>query len=72
MKFSNKKFGRLVILLILIMFLFAGMANGAEKKVKWKLAMTWGSNLPPFTDGVANLANMVKVMSDGNFTIRIF
>lgn len=46
-------------------------ANAAEKKVKWKLAMTWGSTLTPFTTAVENMAKMVNDMSGGNFTIRI-
>ena len=46
-------------------------ANAAEKKVKWKLAMTWGSTLKPFTTAVENMANMVKDMSGGQFIIRV-
>ncbi|MCK5350422.1 MAG: hypothetical protein KAJ25_13585 [Desulfobacula sp.] len=72
MKFSKKALSTLgIILTIAALLVSAGMANAAEKKVKWKLAMTWGTNLPPFTDGVANMAKMVETMSDGNFVIRI-
>lgn len=46
-------------------------AVAAEKKVKWKLAMTWGQNFPPFSTAVENMANMVEKMSGGDFTIRI-
>ncbi len=46
-------------------------ANAADKTVHWKLAMTWGDNLPPFTDAVHEMANLVKEMSGGKFTIRI-
>lgn len=46
-------------------------AVAAEKKVKWKLAMTWGPTLVPFTTAVKDMATMVDEMSGGNFTIRI-
>ena len=46
-------------------------ANAAEKKVRWKLAMTWGSTLVPFTSAVENMVQMVEKMSGGDFTIRI-
>ncbi|DAB34105.1 MAG TPA: ABC transporter substrate-binding protein [Sulfurospirillum sp. UBA12182] len=46
-------------------------ANAAEKKVKWKLAMTWGPTLTPFTTAVENMAKMVETMSGGDFVIRI-
>jgi len=72
MKFSKKALSTLgIISAIAVLVVSAGMANAAEKKVRWKLAMTWGTNLPPFTDGVANMASMVETMSDGNFVIRI-
>ena len=72
MKFSKKALSTLgIILTIAALLVSVGMANAAEKKVKWKLAMTWGTNLPPFTDGVTNMAKMVETMSDGNFVIRI-
>jgi TRAP-type mannitol/chloroaromatic compound transport system substrate-binding protein len=46
-------------------------ASAAEKRVKWKLAMTWGPTLAPFTTAVHEMADLVKEMSDGKFTIRI-
>ncbi|MBE0491834.1 MAG: TRAP transporter substrate-binding protein [Sulfurospirillum sp.] len=46
-------------------------ANAAEKKVKWKLAMTWGQTLSPFTDAVHGMADMVNKMSGGDFVITI-
>lgn len=46
-------------------------ANAAEKKVKWKLAMTWGPTLTPFTTAVENMAKMVETMSGGDFVIRV-
>lgn len=45
-------------------------ANAAEK-VRWKLAMSWGPTLQPFTTAVENMAKMVETLSDGEFTIRI-
>jgi len=72
MKRSTNKLSKLMVFLTALMFLVtAGVAGAAEKKVKWKLAMTWGSNAPPFTDAVANMAKMVEAMSEGDFTIRI-
>ena len=46
-------------------------AQAADKKVKWKLAMTWGSGLTPFTTAVEEMADMVGKMSDGKFTIQV-
>jgi len=46
-------------------------AGAAEKKVKWKLAMTWGPTLIPFSTTVTKMADMVEKMSGGNFTIRV-
>ncbi len=46
-------------------------ASAGEKKVKWKLATTWGPTLVPFTTAPQRVAEMVKEMSGGNFTIRI-
>lgn len=46
-------------------------ASAAEKKVKWKLAMSWGSTFAPFSNTVENMAKMVDEMSGGSFTIRV-
>ncbi len=46
-------------------------ASAAEKKVKWKLATTWGSTLTPFVNAPMKMAEMVEKMSGGNFTIRV-
>ena len=46
-------------------------ASAGEKKVKWKLATTWGPTLVPFTTAPHRVAEMVKEMSGGSFTIRI-
>lgn len=61
---------RILISLGLISALMVS-ANAAEKKVHWKLAMTWGSTLVPFTSAVENMAQMVEKMSGGDFIIRI-
>lgn len=42
----------------------------AEKKVRWKLAMTWTSTLTPLSNAGPWLAKMVSDMTDGNFEIR--
>jgi len=42
-----------------------------EEKVTWKLAMTWGPTLVPFSTAVEKMAKNVEEMSGGNFTIRI-
>jgi TRAP-type mannitol/chloroaromatic compound transport system substrate-binding protein len=42
----------------------------AEKKVRWKLAMTWSSTLTPLSNAGPWLAEMVSEMTDGNFEIR--
>lgn len=43
----------------------------AEKVYKWKLAMTWPDNLPPFSHTVKNFAENVKKMSNGRLIIRV-
>ena len=42
----------------------------AEKKVRWKMAMTWSSTLTPLSNAGPWLAEMVSDMTDGNFEIR--
>ncbi len=46
-------------------------ASAADKVVHWKLAMTWGPTLVPFVDAPKEVANIVKELSGGKFTIRI-
>ena len=43
----------------------------AEKKVKWKLAMTWPGTLVPLVTSAIQMSQMVSDMTGGNFTIRI-
>ena len=47
-------------------------AEKVEKEtIVWKLAQTWGTGFPIFGDAVIKMADMVKVMSDGEMEIRI-
>jgi len=59
------------ICLALILCILPATSAFAEKKVRWKLAMTWSSTLTPFATAPLNLAKMVEEMSDGNFIIRV-
>ncbi len=43
----------------------------AEKKVRWKLAMTWPSTLTPLASPPLKIAKIVEEMSGGNFTIKV-
>ena len=65
------KFSKITIVALALFFAFAVTAQAGEKKVRWKLATTWGATLSPFTDAVHNMAQMVETMSGGDFTIRI-
>ncbi len=53
--------------------IMVGAVTSAEAapKYRWKLAMTWPTNFPIFGDAVTNMAEMVKVMSNGEMEIRI-
>jgi TRAP-type mannitol/chloroaromatic compound transport system substrate-binding protein len=59
-----------VCILLMLATLIAVPAM-AEKKVRWKLAMTWPSTLSPFADTNKKMVEMVKQMSDGTFEIRL-
>jgi TRAP-type mannitol/chloroaromatic compound transport system substrate-binding protein len=65
------KFTKIAVAVVAVMLTFAVAAQAAEKKVRWKLAMTWGPTLAPFTDAVENMSKMVNDMSGGDFVIRI-
>ena len=56
---------------ICLVSMVAISANAAEKKVKWKMATTWGSTAVPIITASNNVAEYVKQMSDGQFTIRV-
>lgn len=43
----------------------------AEKKIRWKLAMTWPSTLTPLASPPLKLAKLIDEMSGGNFTIKV-
>ncbi len=43
----------------------------AQKVYQWKLAMTWPDNFPIFSDAVKNVAEKVKIMSNGELLIDI-
>jgi len=43
----------------------------AEKKVRWKLAMTWPSTLTPLASPPLKIAKLIEEMSGGNFTIQV-
>jgi TRAP-type mannitol/chloroaromatic compound transport system substrate-binding protein len=64
---------KLVYRISAVLFVVALLASPAmaEKKVRWKLAMTWSSTLTPFSTAPMNLAQMVEEMSDGNFVIKV-
>jgi len=55
---------------IALMMLFV-TPSFAEKKVKWKLAMTWPSTLTPLASPGIKVAALVKEMSGGNFIIKV-
>lgn len=65
------KFRKIAVVVFAVMLTFAFTAQAKEQQVHWKLAMTWGPTLSPFTDAAENMAKMVKEMSGGAFTIRI-
>jgi TRAP-type mannitol/chloroaromatic compound transport system substrate-binding protein len=65
---------KLVYRLTVVLAVVAVLATpvlAADKKVRWKLAMTWSSTLTPFATAPFNLAKMVEEMSGGNFVIRV-
>ena len=42
-----------------------------KETIVWKLAQTWGTGFPIFGDAVIRMADLVKVMSNGEMEIRI-
>ena len=57
------------VICLAALMMFAAPAL-AEKKVRWKMAMTWSSTLTPLSNAGPWLAEMVSDMTDGNFEIR--
>ncbi len=62
---------KVTVLALILTMSMGATADAAEKKVRWKLATTWGPTLAPFTNAVQSLADSVEKMSGGDFTIRI-
>jgi len=72
-----------IILLVLFGLLLSGCTDNSdskqnvstkqksEKKIKWKLAMTWPKTLTPLATPPQKLAKLVDEMSDGNFIIKV-
>lgn len=59
-------------LMLIVSIAFSGIASAdSNKKVRWRLAETWGPNFPIFGDASKNMARMVKEMSGGRFIINI-
>lgn len=62
----------LLKVILLVSVAFSSLLHASEnKKVRWRLAETWGPNFPVFGDASKNMAELVKKMSNGRFTIRI-
>ena len=59
------------IVVFLAAFMIAVTPAFAEKKVRWKLAMSWSSTLVPLSESGPWLAQMVSDMTGGNFEIRV-
>lgn len=62
---------KMVTVIGIALLLLGGTGVAAEKKVRWKLATTWGPTLSPFSDAVLKFADTVNKMSGGDFTIRV-
>ena len=64
-----KKLFKVLALLGLVTLLVT--PSFAAKKVKWKMALSWPSTLTPLSSPPLRVAELVKEMSGGNFTIKI-
>ncbi|TKB25031.1 ABC transporter substrate-binding protein [Desulfopila sp. IMCC35006] len=64
-----KRVGKIALILAACM-LVASPAL-AEKKIRWKLAMSWSSTLTPLASPAPKLAKLVSEMTGGNFEIRV-
>lgn len=64
-----RRIGKIALVAAAIML--AATPAMAEKKVRWKLAMSWPSTLSPLADSGPRIAELVNEMSGGNFEIRI-
>ena len=50
----------------------SGPAIITNKKVRWRMVTTWPANFPVLGEGCNMLAEWVKEMSGGNFTIKVY
>ena len=64
-----KKFGKWLAAFAAVLMMATPVM--AEKKIKWKLAMTWPSTLAPLASPPVKLAQLVSEMTDGNFIIKV-
>lgn len=62
---------KVTIIALVLAVAFSATADAAEKKVRWKIATTWGPTLEPFSTAVKEFAAQVEKLSGGNFTIRV-
>lgn len=62
---------RSLLTVVFVLAILVPFSHAQDKKVRWKLAMTWGPTLHPFVDTVEEMASLVETMSGGNFVIRI-
>ncbi len=52
---------KVTVLALILTMSMGATADAAEKKVRWKLATTWGGpTLAPFTNAVQSLADSVE------------
>lgn len=65
-----KRVAGLSIVLALVLLVTTAVA-AEQKKVRWKLAMTWSSTLTPLANAGTDLSQMVSDMTGGNFEIRV-
>ncbi len=53
------------------LMLFTNSSLASNKKVKWRLAMSWPSTLAPLANPPQKLAKLMKEMSNGKFIIKV-
>ena len=59
------------LILLVATVLTASHALAQDKVYRWRLAETWGPNFPIFGDATKNMAEAVRIMSNGRLDIRI-
>jgi len=65
-----KRFACIAMFMAALMMIVSP-ALAEEKKVRWKLAMSWTSTLAPLSESGPWLAQMVSDMTNGNFEIKV-